>query len=215
MNANLSTVHVVDDDESFRTAVSRMLRAAGYEVRAYPSAGDFLLEAPVAGPGCLLLDIRMPGPTGFELQVALATSENPLPVIFLTGRGDVAGSVRAMKAGAVDFLTKPAKRETLLAAIQAALSGDEERRAARAELRTLLARYAALSPRDREILRHVVAGRLNKQIAAAVGVSERTVKSHRAHIMETMQASSVADLVRAADRLGPRVELPEAPRPSL
>ena len=188
-----------------------MLRAAGYEVRTYPSAGDFLVEAPVARPGCLLLDIRMPGPTGFELQAALATGEDPLPVIFLTGRGDVAGSVRAMKAGAVDFLMKPAKRDTLLAAIGAALAGDEERRAGRAELRSLLARYAALSPRDREILRHVVAGRLNKQIASAVGVSERTVKSHRAHIMETMQVSSVADLVRAADRLSPRGPELEAP----
>ncbi len=214
MNASSAVIHVVDDDESFRTAVSRMLRAAGYAVRTYSSAGDFLVEPPVAGPGCILLDIQMPGPTGLELQAALATGEDPLPVIFLTGRGDVAGSVRAMKAGAVDFLVKPAKRETLLPAIRSALSGDEERRAARAELRSLLARYAALSPRDREILRHIVAGRLNKQIAAALGVSERTVKAHRARIMEAMQASSVADLVRAAERLSPRVALSEAPRPS-
>jgi FixJ family two-component response regulator len=202
MEAQAAVIHVVDDDESFRTAVSRLLRAAGYEVRRYASAGDFLLSDAADSPGCVLLDVRMPGPSGLDLQAALARRGDSLPIVFLTAHGDVPMSVRAMKAGASDFLTKPVKREALLEAIRGALSRGEAGRAAREELQALRKRYRALSPRQREVLHHVVTGRLNKQIAAAIGASERTVKAHRARIMEKMGASSVADLVRAVDRLG-------------
>lgn len=150
-------------------------------------------------PGCVLLDVRMPGPSGLELQEAMVRHSDSLPIVFLTGHGDIPLSVRAMKAGAVDFLTKPVRKEILLAAVRAALSKDKVSRSVRDESRTLRDRYALLSEREKEVLAHVVAGRLNKQIAAAIGVSERTVKSHRSRVMEKMHAASVADLVRSAD----------------
>jgi FixJ family two-component response regulator len=202
MSARGPVIRVVDDDDAFRTAVSRLLHAAGHEVRAYGSAGDFLLEDDDPTPGCVLLDLRMPGPDGLDLQAALARRGDPLPVIFLTAHGDVAASVRAMKGGAEDFLTKPVKREALLAAISAALEQDASRRERRAQIKEIRNRYEALSPRERSVLEHVVAGRLNKQIASAIGASERTVKAHRARVMTKMGASSVAELVRAIDRLG-------------
>ena len=184
-----------------------MLRAAGHEVRVYESAGDFLLREEEESAGCVLLDLRMPGPSGLDLQTALARRGSLLPVIFLTGHGDIPTSVRAMKAGATDFLTKPVKREALLEAVRSALDRDEGRRAEEDELRSLRRRFEALSAREREVLEHVVAGRLNKQISARIGVSERTVKAHRARCMAKMGAESVADLVRAADRLG-RAQIP-------
>ncbi|HEY6931540.1 MAG TPA: response regulator [Thermoanaerobaculia bacterium] len=196
-------IRVVDDDHSFRVAVGRVLRAAGYDVREYGSAGDFLMTDATEDPGCVLLDLRMPGPSGLDLQASLARHERALPIVFLTAHGDVPLSVRAMKAGAADFLVKPVKRETLLAAVRAALARDDEKRVTREEVRDLRARYAALSPREKEVLQYVVAGRLNKQIASAIGASERTVKAHRARVMEKMKAGSVADLVRAADRINP------------
>jgi FixJ family two-component response regulator len=194
-------VRVVDDDPSFRVAVCRVVRKAGYEVREYASAGEFLMRDGEDMPGCVLLDLRMPGPSGLDLQESLSKRDPSLPVIFLTAHGDVPLSVRAMKGGASDFLAKPVKREDLLSAISTALAKDEAERTARSELLSLRSCYDALSPREREVLRHVVAGRLNKQIASAIGTSERTVKAHRAKVMEKMRASSVADLVRAADRI--------------
>lgn len=194
-------VHVVDDDLSLRTALTRLLRAAGYEVRAYASAGEFLMAEPGAVPGCLVLDVRMPGSSGLELQAALEKRPEPLPIIFLTGHGDIPTSVRAMRSGAVDFLTKPVKRQDLLGAVQAALARDAERRAARTQRATLRARFESLTPREREVFTHVVAGLLNKQIAAELGCALRTVKLHRGRVMQKMHAGSLAELVRVAEEL--------------
>jgi FixJ family two-component response regulator len=209
MSAGAPVIRIVDDDEAFRTAISRVVRAAGFQVREFASAGDYLLSQSEDEHGCLLLDLRMPGPSGLDLQRALSRKENSVPIVFLTAHGDVSASVRAMKAGAADFLVKPVKREALLGAIRTALAKDEEQRGARSELSELKARYNSLSARERDVLQHVVAGRLNKQIAAAIGASERTVKAHRARVMVKMHANSVADLVRAADRLG--ASEPEVP----
>jgi FixJ family two-component response regulator len=210
MSAPGPVIRVVDDDDAFRTAVTRLLHAAGYDVRAYASSGDFLLAEENPVPGCVLLDLRMPGPDGLDLQAALARRGAPLPIVFLTAHGDVAASVRAMKGGAEDFLTKPVKREALLSAIRDAIRRDENRRESREQLQDIRRRYEALSPRERSVLDHVVAGRLNKQIASAIGASERTVKAHRARVMSKMGASSVAELVRAIDRLGLAPLLPDA-----
>jgi FixJ family two-component response regulator len=196
-------VHVVDDDDSVRTGVVRLLRAAGFEARSYASAGEFLLGGPDPdAPGCVVLDVRLPGPSGLDLQAALARLEAPLPIVFLTGHGDIPMSVRAMKAGAVDFLTKPVSREALLNAVRSALARDAETRANREGLRALRARYEKLTLREREVFAGIVAGKLNKQIAAELGTAERTVKAHRAHVMDKMQVASVAELVHIADRLG-------------
>jgi RNA polymerase sigma factor (sigma-70 family) len=201
MSAPTPVVRVVDDDEAFRTAITRLLKAGGFDVRAYSSAGDFLLEEGDLLPGCVVLDLKMPGPDGLELQSAIARRANPLPIVFLTAHGDIAASVRAMKNGAEDFLTKPVKKEALFAAIESALVRDDRRRSEREERDRIRRRFEALSPRERVVLEHVVAGRLNKQIASAIGTSERTVKAHRARVMSKMGASSVAELVRSADRL--------------
>jgi FixJ family two-component response regulator len=195
-------IHVVDDDPSFRTAVTRLLRAAKYDVRGYASASEFLASDPYAEPGCILLDLRMPGASGFDLQQSLAAMEERLPIIFLTGHGDIPASVRAMKAGAVDFLTKPVRREALLHAVQNALGVDAKGRATRAALRELHDRYENLTPREREVLAHVVGGKLNKQIAFDLGTAERTIKAHRASIMDKLRVQSVAELVRLAQELG-------------
>jgi FixJ family two-component response regulator len=196
-----AVVRVVDDDNGFRTAICRLLSAAGFRVRSYASAGDYLLGEEDDDAGCVLLDLRMPGPDGLSLQDAIARRANPLPVVFLTAHGDVETSVKAMKHGAEDFLTKPVKREALLSAIHSAVAKDSNRRAAREVLVDSRRRYEALSPREKAVLEQVVAGKLNKQIAAAIGASERTVKAHRAKIMLKMGVSSVAELVRSADRL--------------
>jgi FixJ family two-component response regulator len=195
-------IRVVDDDPSFRTAVTRLLRAAKYEVRGYASASEFLESDPCAEPGCILLDLRMPGADGLDLQQSLGRMEERLPIIFLTGHGDIPASVSAMKAGAVDFLTKPVQREALLGAIQNALGIDAKARAAHAVLRELHNRYENLTSREREVLAHVVSGKLNKQIAFDLGTSERTIKAHRASIMEKLRVQSVAELVRLAQELG-------------
>ena len=195
-------IHVVDDDPSFRTAVTRLLRAAKYEVRGYPSASEFLDSEPGAEPGCILLDLRMPGASGLDLQQSLARMEERLPIIFLTGHGDIPTSVHAMKAGAVDFLTKPVGRDALLSAVKNALDVDAKGRAARAALRALQDRYENLTSREREVLAHVVSGKLNKQIAFDLGAAERTIKAHRACIMDKLQVQSVAELVRLAQELG-------------
>jgi FixJ family two-component response regulator len=195
------TVHVVDDDDSLRTAVLRLLGAAGHEVRGYPSAGEFLLAVTANLRGCVVLDVRMPGPSGLDLQASLREREGAFPIIFLTGHGDIPMSVRAMKAGAVDFLTKPVEREALLAAVQNALARDAENRAVRNTANALHSRYETLTPRERAVFALVVAGKLNKHVAAELGVSERTVKAHRAQVMEKMHVRSLAELVHMAERL--------------
>jgi FixJ family two-component response regulator len=194
-------IHVVDDDDSLRSALQRLLSAAGYRVRAYASAGEFLLDPPADAPGCLLLDLRMPGPSGLDLQEALARHDIGLPVIFLTGHGDLATGVRAMKAGAVDFLVKPVEREPLLGAVARALERDGAQRAARGADAELQARFAQLTAREREVFELVVAGRLNKQIAGALGVAERTVKAQRAQVMAKLGAANAAELGRIAAQL--------------
>jgi FixJ family two-component response regulator len=194
-------IHVVDDDDSMRKAVLRLLRAAGYEVRGYSSAGEFLLAQPGNMPGCIVLDVCMPGLDGLDLQAALGEQDNALPIIFLTGHGDIPMSVRAMKAGAVDFLTKPVRREALLNAVQSALAHDAENRTARETAGTLRSRYEGLTPRERAVFAFVTAGKLNKQIAVELGTSDRTVKAHRAKVMEKMHVASLAELVHVAEQL--------------
>jgi FixJ family two-component response regulator len=194
-------VYVVDDDDSLRKALTRLLHAAGYEVRGYASAGDFVLSDRENRRGCVLLDVRMPGPSGLDLQEALAKEDEPLPVIFLTAYGDVPTSVRAMKAGAVDFLTKPIKRDALLSAVRAALARDMRLHTSREQLRDLRVRFAKLTQREQEVLELIVAGRLNKQVAAELGISERTVKVHRAQVMIKTRATSFAELVHLADQM--------------
>ena len=193
-------IYLVDDDESLRNALQRLLVAAGYQVKAYASAGDFLLEPP-EGPGCLLLDLRMPGPSGLELQDALQRRGISLPVIFLTGHGDLPTGVRAMKAGAVDFLTKPVARDVLLDAIGRALEQDAERRAHHAGDAALRRRFAGLTAREREVFELIVAGKLNKQIGDALGIAERTVKAQRASVMAKLGASNAAELGKISAEL--------------
>ena len=194
-------IHVVDDDELFQAAISRLLRATGYRVRTYANAGDFLLAHFDDAPGCILLDVRMPGPSGLELQAALAARNEPLPIIFLSGYGDIPTTVRAIKAGAVDFLTKPVKREALLNAIRNALTQDDERRVIRAQLKRWRACYDSLTQREVQVFEGVVEGKMNKEIANRLGTAIRTVKAHRGKMMEKMRAGSVAELVHIADSL--------------
>lgn len=193
-------VRVVDDDPSFLRAVTRRLEAAGFEVQAFDSAEAFLAR-PSDAPGCVVVDLRMQGLSGLQLQEANARAEEPLPVIFLTGHGDVHSSVRAMKQGAVDFLTKPVAGEELVETVERALAFDVNARAARHRLRELRSRFGSLTGREREVFALVVRGLLNKQIAGELGTSERTVKAHRANVMRKMNATSVADLARAAELL--------------
>jgi FixJ family two-component response regulator len=201
MTSPIPIIHVVDDDDSLRTAVMRLLRAAGHEVRGYPSAGEFLLARPGKSPGCVVLDIQMPGRSGFDVQEEFGQLDDPLPIIFLTGRGDIPMSVRAIKAGAADFLTKPVRRETLLTAIRLALSRDAENRSTRERAFAMRSKYECLTAREREVFALVVTGKLNKQIASQLHTSERTVKAHRAKVMEKMHVESLAQLVRLSGLL--------------
>ena len=194
-------IHVVDDDESLRTALLRLLEAAGFEARGHASTGAFLLDPVTDRPGCVLLDVRLEGPSGFDLHEAFDRHGITLPVVFLTGHADVASSVRALKAGAVDFLTKPVERTTLLEAIERALTKDAAQREVRDEADLLRARFAALTAREREVFDRIVAGRLNKQIADELGIAERTVKLQRAHVMAKLQVGSAAELGRLAERV--------------
>jgi FixJ family two-component response regulator len=198
-----ATIYVVDDDSSMRNALARMLSAKGYEVRAFGSGWEFMAAARAEPPGCLLLDVSMPGPSGLDLHETLARNESALPVIFLTGHGDIPMTVRAMRNGAVDFLTKPVQRDALFASIERALAVGGERQAAAAQRQSLRDRYETLTARERAVFGRVSDGRLNKQIAAELGISERTIKAHRAQVMEKMRVDSVAELVRAADLLKP------------
>ena len=196
-----ATVFVVDDYAPARSSISRLLRAAGFAVVAIASAEEFLAQYDPHKPGCLILDVAMPGLDGFELQRILTTKGSALPVIFMTGHGDIPKSVQAMKDGASDFLTKPVNDEDLLAAVRVAIQKDRALRREQAELAEVRARLATLTPREREVLEHVVAGKLNKQIASVLGTVEQTVKVHRAHVMQKMRVHSVAELVRLADTL--------------
>jgi len=199
-------VYVVDDDESLRTAMTRMLKSAGHEVRAFGSAADFLLAREGPLRGCIVLDIRMPGgPSGFELQAGLARQAETVPVIFVTGHGDIPMSVRAIKAGAFDFLTKPVHRETLLAAVDSALAQEAESWGRAGRKRELEERVDSLTPCELEVYRRVISGQPNKQIAMELGSSERTVKAHRARVMAKMGAESLAELVHFSEALRERM----------
>ncbi|MCW5555714.1 MAG: response regulator transcription factor [Verrucomicrobiae bacterium] len=202
MNSGKPTVFVVDDDASFLTAITRLLRAGNYSYQTFTSATEFLKTPPMDEPGCIIVDLHMPGPSGLELQDTLEKGGNPLPIIFLTGHGDIPTSVHALKQGAEDFLTKPVKRATLFAAIERALARDAREREQRSRRRELRARFGALTPREREVLSHVVRGQLNKQIAGDLDASERTIKAHRANIMAKLQVRSVAELVRLSQEAG-------------
>jgi FixJ family two-component response regulator len=194
------TAFLVDDDAGVLKALSRLLRAAGYETRAYSSPSDFLAEHDPSIPGCAVLDLTMPGLDGLELQEKLAEQASERPIIFLTGKADVPRSVQAMKAGAVDFLLKPVEREMLLAAVARANEQDTKLRRERADRQAVERKLASLTPREREVLEHVAAGKLNKQIAAALGTVEKTVKVHRGRMMEKLGVRSVAELVRLTER---------------
>jgi len=197
------TVFVVDDDPGVVKALERLLHANGYEVQTFTSPQEFLGKHNPSIPGCALLDVSMPGIDGLELQRALVASKDTCrPIIFLTGKGDIPTSVRAMKAGAVDFLTKPANDVEILAAIARAADQDSRARRDFTELEVIKRKIATLTPREREVLRHVVAGRLNKQIAGDLGTVEKTVKVHRGRMMVKMGVRTVADLVRLAEKVG-------------
>ena len=195
-------VHVVDDDASFLAAVSRLLRAAGFTVRRYGSAAEFLAQRDPGKPGCVLADLRMPVMSGLDLQSALANVPDPLPVVFLSAHGDVPSTVRAMKQGAEDFLVKHAPKQQLLDAVHRALERDRREREARARRQELRNRLAALTPREHEVLLRVVQGRLNKEIAAELGIHERTVKLHRTALTTKLGVQSVAQLTRLAQEAG-------------
>lgn len=196
-----AVIHVVDDDPSFRAAMQRLLRAAGYQAIAYNSVANFLASFEGNEPGCILVDLRMPEQNGLDLQKSLLKSKNPIPIIFLTAYGDIPTTVRAMREGAIDFLTKPVKKEILFEAVERALARDATAREQCAQIHELQTRYQSLTPREREVLTHVIAGRLNKQIAFDLGTTERTIKAHRASIMEKLRIASLAELVRLAQAL--------------
>ncbi len=199
-----SMVYVVDDDASVRKSLARLLSATGYQVAVFASAREFLARPhPVADcPSCLILDMHMPDIGGLDLQTRMRDAGDGLPILFATGFGDVSSSVRAMKVGAVDFLTKPINPDHLLAAVEAAIQLDATQRRARADRGALDHRLARLTPRERQVMGLVATGLLNKQIAGRLGTCERTIKAHRARVMQKMEAGSVAELVRMADRLG-------------
>ncbi|WP_455875056.1 response regulator transcription factor [Rhizobium yanglingense] len=197
-----TVVHIVDDDQSFRTAVGRLLSASGFRVALYESGDQFLAQLPAIGPGCILLDLQLPGLSGRELQDRLSEEAPLLPIVYLTGQGDIRASVSAMKAGAEDFLEKPASGNILLEAIQRALVKYEKRRVEHDRIRALQALVAGLTPREAEVFGLIVRGHLNKQIAYALGTSERTVKAHRHNIMEKLGVRSLAEAVSIAEKSG-------------
>jgi FixJ family two-component response regulator len=210
MNAqgNNSIVFVIDDDDSVREALGRLLRSVGLQVQLYASAPEFLASRLPDVPSCLILDIRLPGVSGLEFQAELGKADINIPIIFITGYGDIPMTVKAMKAGAVEFLTKPVREQDLLDAVRVALDRDQARRAQRSNESELRSRFETLTGREREVMAMVTAGLMNKQIAGEMGLSEITVKFHRGHIMRKMAARSLADLVRMADALGIRRKSP-------
>lgn len=197
-----ATVFVVDDDAAVRRSLLRLLRSAGWNAEAFASAGDLLERAPVTGPGCVLLDVQMPGMNGLELQGRMVEAGIFLPVVFLSGKGDIPMSVRAMKHGAVDFLVKPVEEGVLFQALDQAIRRQSAEAATRQNRDTVMARLALLSLREREVLERVLQGRLNKQIAYDLGIAEKTVKAHRGRVMEKMEAHTVAELVHLCDAVG-------------
>ena len=202
MSTSAPAVRVVDDDASWRRSVTRLLAASGYKVVPYESAEDYLQADDCSTPGCILLDVRMPSLSGLQLQGSLAAKGETLPIVFLTGHGDIPMSVAAMRAGADDFLTKPVSSETLLRAVQRAIARDSERRAQQDEQQRLRARLDSLTPTEHKVFVLIVRGRLNKQIAYELGSSERTIKWHRHNIMQKLQVDSLAAMVSYAERLG-------------
>ena len=203
------SVWVVDDDPEFRESVARLLRTVGLSTRQFSSVNDFLKADPPEGPTCLVLDVRMPGRSGLELQRDLAAANRQVPIIFITAHADVPMTVQAMKRGAMEFLTKPFRDQDLLDAIEASLARDRARQESEQALATLRERFESLSSREREIMLHVVAGRLNKQIANDIGIAESTVKVHRTHLMRKMKARSLPELSRMADTLNVRLQQPQ------
>jgi len=202
MNKMPPVVHIVDDDASFRLATARLLQASGCHVAIYESATQLLEKPPSAGPGCILLDIQMPGLDGLQLQDRLGEMGNMLPIVFVTGCGDIPMSVRAIKAGAEEFLCKPVSKERLLQAIGIAFARYEEASTKREQLAGLRACFSELTPREREVFESVIRGKLNKQIAFELGTSTRTIKAHRHAVMDKLRASSLAELVTVAGQLG-------------
>jgi FixJ family two-component response regulator len=199
---SIPVIHVVDDDVSFRTAISRLLNASGYEVAAYESAAAFLRDIDNDRAGCILLDVQMPTVGGLQLQEELAKLSHSWPIIFTTGYGDIPTSVRAIKAGAEDFLTKPVSLETLLEAIQRALARHAAQQRSQDQLNSLKTLISTLTPRESEVFALMVRGKLNKQIAHLLGTSERTVKAHRHMVMEKLRVRSLAEVVSIAERVG-------------
>jgi FixJ family two-component response regulator len=197
-----SIVFVVDDDDSLRDALKRLIRSVGRHVELFASAEEFLQRKRLDAPACLILDIRLGGISGLDFQRKLAEANIPIPIIFITGHGDIAMSVRAMKAGAVEFLTKPFRDQDLLDAIQVGLERDRAQRQRASEIAILRARFEGLRPREREVLSRIVSGLPNKQVAAEIGTSETTVKVHRGQLMRKMAATSLPDLVRMAEKMG-------------
>ena len=202
MSTPPTTVWVVDDDASVRKALTRLCQTAGHQVKTFASAREFLDAGPPDSPACLVLDVRMPDLSGLDLQSELATRNIRTPIVFITGHGDIPMSVRAMKAGAVDFLTKPFRNQDLLAVIQTALGKDARLSSVEHERQAVQCRLERLTPREREVFGLVIKGLLNKQIAAELGASELTIKVHRARVMEKMEVASVAELVQAAVKIG-------------
>ena len=202
MNGEAPVVFLIDDDASVREGVADLLRSVGLQVRSFASPQEFIDSKRPDAPGCLVLDVRLPGPSGLELQRVLASSNIELPIVFISGHGDIAMSVRAIKSGAIEFLTKPLNEQQLLDAVHTGIEQDRSRRLETIALTELRTRLDALTSREREILLLVVSGKPNKQIASDLGVSEMTVKVHRSQVMHKMRAKSAIDLVRITDKLG-------------
>ena len=203
-----ATIFVVDDDAAVRRSLTRLLRSAGWNAEAFASADDFLGRAPITGPGCVLLDVNMPGMNGLESQERMSEAGILLPVVFLTGKGDIPMSVNAMKHGAVDFLVKPVEEKVLFQALEQAIRRQAAEAATRQSRDSIMARLARLSEREREVLEGVLQGRLNKQIAFDLGIAEKTVKAHRGRVMEKMEAHTIAELVHLCDSVGIELSQP-------
>ncbi|HTO59714.1 MAG TPA: response regulator transcription factor [Bradyrhizobium sp.] len=202
MKGEEAIVYLIDDDQAAREGMTDLLRSVGHKVHPFGSAQEFLDSARPDAPGCIVLDVRLPGPSGLELQRTLTKSNIHLPIIFVSGHGDIPMSVRALKAGAIEFLTKPVHEQQLLDAVQTGIERDRARREEAKVVAELRQRFESLTPREREIFTLIVAGHRNKFIAAEAGMSEMTVKVHRTHVMQKMRANSVIDLARMADQLG-------------
>ena len=207
LHQNAPTVYVVDDDEAMRLSLARLLRSADWNVETFASGNKFLERAPLTGRGCILLDVKMPGMDGLELHESMSGAGISLPVIFLSGNSDIPMSVRAMKHGAVDFLVKPVEEDVLFQVMAQAISRHDAELEARHDRDRITSRIAELSSRELEVLKHVLQGRLNKQIGFALGIAEKTVKVHRSRVMEKMEAGSVAELVHMCDAAG--IEFPQ------